>query len=239
MNIKHLLLRKIDKQDLEYELAAIVTIGERLRFLRKNYLKLSRSKLSAAIGIEANMLNKYENGYFEPKSDRIKQFADFYDIPVEYITGEISVELLKEDYFLISNLHMYCWQIDRDLVTVTNRAELEIALYKANKIVIQALNRLRSRKDEFAYIFNLFSNDKDISLLNVPNKDNFLLFFDKKILDLQKQPDQHPHSMDRISRIIEFGICTADALTKKEYKQVIYILTPLIQSYKEFEEKNN
>ena len=41
------------------------------------------------------MLNKYENGYFEPKTDRIKQFAEFYDIPEEYITGENTNTLLK------------------------------------------------------------------------------------------------------------------------------------------------
>ena len=104
MNIENILLRKIENHELETELASLDTIGERLRFLRKNYLKLSRAKLSSEIGIEANMLNKYENGYFEPKAERIKEFADFYNIPVEYITGENIDTLLKR---IISLLVIY------------------------------------------------------------------------------------------------------------------------------------
>ena len=52
MNIKNLLLRKIEKQDLEIELASLNSIGDRLKFLRKNYLKLSRAKLSSEIGMK-------------------------------------------------------------------------------------------------------------------------------------------------------------------------------------------
>lgn len=237
MNIKKLLLRKIEKQELETELASLNTIGERLRFLRKNYLKLSRAKLSSEIGIEANMLNKYENGYFEPKAERIKQFADFYNIPIEYITGENADTLLKEDYFLISNIHMYCWEIDRGLVEINNRTEIEIALYNANKIVICALDNLDSKHDEYLYIANLFRNDPDASLLENLNKDTLLSFFDKKINDLKTNPTAHPNSLDYISRVLDFGINTRDALSKKEYLEVVKLLEPLINSYKEHAEQ--
>ena len=241
MNIQKLLLRKIEKQDLEKELASLNTIGERLHFLRKKYLKLSRAKLSEKIGIEANMLNKYENGYFEPKAERIKEFADFYDIPIEYITGQNADVLLKEDYFLISNLHMYCWEINQGFVEVENRTELVIALYKASKVVVQAIDRLKARDNEFAYIANLFSHDKDAEkILNPLNKDTLLLFFDAKIQELIEHPNIYPHSIERISRIIDFSICTKDALTKQEYIEVINYLSPLIASFKlHSEDKEN
>mgnify|MGYP002544546648 FL=1 len=233
MNIKSLLLRKIEKQELETQLASLDTIGDRLRFLRKNYLKLSRAKLSSEIGIEANMLNKYENGYFEPKAERIKEFADFYNIPVEYITGENSNTLLKEDYFLISNLHMYCWEIDRGLAKIDNRNEIEIALYTADKIIIEALDRLDSKQEEYSYIANLFHNDMDSRLLKELKKDSFLAFFDKKINEIRTNPSIHTNSLDYISRVLDFGINTRDALSKKEYLKVIEILEPLINAYKE------
>ena len=35
---------------------------------------------------------------------------------------------------------MYCWEIDRNLAKIVNRQEIEIALYKANKVVIGALD---------------------------------------------------------------------------------------------------
>lgn len=234
MNIANLLLHKIEKQDLESKLASLDTVGDRLRFLRKNYLKVSRAKLSTKIGIDASMLNKYENGYFEPKADRIKEFADFYEIPVEYITGENSDILLKEDYFLIANLHFYCWQIDRGMAIITNRTEIEIALYEANKIIVSAIDRLDTKDNEFGYISNLFNYDEDKEMLKNLNKDSLIAFFDKIIYDLKRNPFSHRHSLDYISRITDFGVGTLDSLTKKEYMQVIDCLTPLIDSYKNF-----
>jgi transcriptional regulator with XRE-family HTH domain len=234
MNIKSLLLRKIEKQELETELAALDTIGDRLRFLRKNYLKLSRAKLSSEIGIEANMLNKYENGYFEPKAERIKEFADFYNIPVEYITGENIDTLLKEDYFLISNLHMYCWEIDRGFAKIDNRNEIEIALYTADKIIIEALDRLDNKHDEYLYIANLFRNDPAASLLENLNKDTLLSFFDKKMTELLNNPKTPTNSLTSLFRVLDFGMNTRDVLSKKEYRKMIEIVKPLIYSYEKY-----
>ena len=233
MNIYNLIMKKIEKQDLETELASLNTIGERLYFLRKKYLKISRAKLSLQIGIEANMLNKYENGYFEPKADRIKQFADFYEIPIEYLTGDNSKILLKEDYFLISNLHMFCWEVDRGFAHINNRNEIEIALYKTNKIVVKAVGRLNTGRNELKYIANIFSRNKDASIFETLNVDTLIQFFDKKISDLQLDPTLHTHQLDYLSRIMDFGICTIDALTKKEYLEVIKCLKPLIAAYQE------
>ena len=233
MNIENLLLRKIENYELETELAAFDTIGDRLRFLRKNYLKLSRAKLSSEIGIESNMLNKYENSYFEPKAERIKEFADFYNIPVEYITGENTDTLLKEDYFLISNLHMYCWEIDRGLAKINNRNEIEIALYTANKIIIEALDRLDTKNNEFHYIANLFHDNLDSFLLKELNKYSFFAYFDKKIMDLKINPYAPTNSLYTISRVLEFGINTRDIVSKKEYRKIIEILEPLLTAYKE------
>lgn len=233
MDIRKLLLRKIDKYELESKLSSLNTIGERLRFLRKDYLKLSRAKLSEQIGIEANMLNKYENGYFEPKAERIKEFADFYEIPIEFITGENSDSLLKEDYFLISNLHMYCWQIDRGFVKIDNRSEIEIALYKANKIIVKAITRAVSPEEEYYYIAQLFSHDADYDMIIDHTKDNLLAFFDKKIANLETNPNKHEHSLDYISRVLEFGVTTLDILSKSEYVELTECLAPVIQSYKE------
>lgn len=203
MSVEKQLLLKISNKSLEVELASLNTIGERLKFLRKKHLKLSRADLSARIGIEVNMLNKYENGYFQPKADRIKQFAEFYCIPIEYITGESFHSMIKEDYFLISNLHMYCWEIDHELTAVDNLHELNIALSNAANIVIQALEQLDTKEHDYMYLSSLSTNSSPISL----------------------------HS---ISSILYFGILVRDALSKKEYREVINYLEPLINSYKTY-----
>ncbi len=177
------------------------------------------------------MLNKYENGYFEPKADRIKQFAEFYDIPVEYLTGENSNTVLKEDFFLIINLYHYCWNIDHHEVIINNRAEIEIAFYNAAKIVVKALDRLPNGMNELCYVRNLFSQDPDFSMLDNLSSDTLIAFFDKKIKYLQGDINNHTRSLDYLGRIIVFGICTKYALNKKEYLEVVDCLTPVINSF--------
>ena len=167
MSIERQLLLKIENRNLEAELASLNTVGDRLKYLRKKHLKLSRHVLSSQIGIEVNMLNKYENNYFQPKNDRIKQFAEFYNIPVDYITGESAHSMIKEDYFLISNLHMYCWEIDHELTVVDNIPELNVALSNAAKIVIQTLEQLEIKDSDYMYLSSLSTNRSAISLHSI------------------------------------------------------------------------
>ena len=92
INIKDRILNIIQGNIIEQELKSLPTIGDRLIYLRKRK-KLTRKALVPLIGIEYNVLHKYETNRYKPKIDRIKIFADFYDIPVEYITGEEIDEL--------------------------------------------------------------------------------------------------------------------------------------------------
>ena len=47
---------------------------------------------------------------------------------------------------------MYCWEIDRGFAKIDNRNEIEIALYTAHKIIIEALDRLDNKHDDICIL---------------------------------------------------------------------------------------
>ena len=63
------------------------------------------------------------------------------------------------------------------------------------------------------------------------DKSSLLAFFDKKIDTLTNFPNIQTNSLDYISRVIDFGINTKDALSKQEYIEVIHHLQPLTEAY--------
>lgn len=224
----------INGNKVEQDLAALPTIGERLVYLRKKK-KLSRKDLSPLIGIEYNVLHKYETNRYKPKADRVKMFAEFYDVPEEYITGESVDRLSVDDIYFIGNLRHFCWEVQMGLKTVDNREEMILAVLKADRIIVKSIdNYCNEVKDRtyLIYIYKIFSNNKDPRTnidAETPEAIDQLLV--NLIANYESDEEKIKLSLDYLSRIIECGACVLCALTKKEYDQVLEELKPVIKSY--------
>ena len=235
MSVDSIVLRKLDTINLEKELSALDTIGKRLKHLRENYAKTNRNALSKLIGIDKNMLNKYEAENFEPKIERIREFAAFYDIPEEYLTGESANILLKEDYFLMSNLTMFCWNISFGYIPIMNPNKIEVELYEASKIVLNAFKRDKQNYGELNYIKNLFSEDNDHKMLDVNDPDSFIAFFDKKINYLNENINNKTKHILHLAKVLEYGSCARDIITKKEFNEILETIPMLLMLFEQYE----
>lgn len=235
INNKERILKIIQRKNIENKLNEFSTIGERLRFLRKDCLKLSRAKLSAEIGIDANMLNKYENSYFIPKVDRIKEFASFYDIPKEYITGEAKSKLFMDDLYLINNLAHYCWEISHGLRDVINLDELVIAVLNASAIAITSINQycIDNNDDScLMYVYWMISgNDNKNRMMCEYSFDAVNLLLSDLIANYESKKIKDKFNLDNIFNIIDYSVNTLAALTKEDYNNVIQELQPVIDSF--------
>ena len=235
MNIQLSVLRILDTKDLEKVLLSFETIGERLKYLREEYAKIPPTSFARQLGITKAMEHKYENNQFIPKIERLRQFAAFYDIPEEYITGESADMLLKEDYFLISNLQHFCWNISFGYIPITNPNKIEIELYNACKIVLNAFKQTTSSSNDYHYIKNLFSEDKDFSMLDVADPDSFIAFFDKKINYLNENITNQTKHLLHLVKALEYSICTQDIISKKEFNQILETIPMLLMLFEQYE----
>lgn len=51
------------------------------------------SQVSKATGISTATLSSWKKGLYTPKNDKLQKIADFFQVPIEYIRGESSVQL--------------------------------------------------------------------------------------------------------------------------------------------------
>ena len=61
-------------------------VGERMRTLREG-IKLSQMKLAKQFGISQSALARYEIGEASPPLKLLLQYADFFDVSMDYIFG--------------------------------------------------------------------------------------------------------------------------------------------------------
>ncbi len=227
MNLDKRLLWLINLQDLEDKLTSFSTIGDRLRYLRKTQLGISRKELSNLIGITQNMLNKYENNYFEPKLDRLKLFSDFYNVPLEFLTEYYTNKISIDEYFLISNINVFCSEIDNGLISVSNIDEIEKCVHSASSyVLLEFLNT------------NLHINNDILSKILNTNQDNLLhQSFLETHIENSTDTYQDKKSLSKLFESIMYFVCIRDELSKSQYKQVLIKLSPLVECYKNYLEK--
>ena len=237
MSITTSILRMLETKNLEKKLTSLTTIGKRLKFLREDVLHTNPTALAKQIGLNKNMINKYESEQFEPKIERVRQFAAFYDLPVEYITGESSTILLKEDYFLIANLQCYCWSIVFLRLPIDNINILEQELLHACKLVIHALINHHSGIEDYQYIQSEFSLDKDYSMIDYTKPESFIKFFDQKLHYLEEDEANTTKLLIPLSKVLDYAICTKDIINKSEYNEIFNTLPTLISLYQQYEKE--
>lgn len=61
-------------------------VAQRLRELR-NKIDLSQVKMAEALGIKLGAVNRYENNQSEPSCETLLNYANFFDVSLDYIFG--------------------------------------------------------------------------------------------------------------------------------------------------------
>lgn len=226
IKINNILINRLKSQSLYEILATLPTIGDRLKYLRKTYLKISRAKMANDLDLEPTTIQKYEENRTTPKISRLKEFASYFNLPVEVLTGEEVNTLIREDYFLIGNLQFFCWRIDYDKDLILNDEilkEIKIAIYKANILIVEHIHE----QSDLIYIAKLFDLDT-----NTKNKEIIELFNTNITLLNNGDSKSDNRNIETISRVFDYAINTKDLIDKPTYNSIINELTPLIECYK-------
>ncbi|HHY74080.1 MAG TPA: helix-turn-helix transcriptional regulator [Bacillus bacterium] len=63
------------------------TLGERLRYLRKEKAKLSQEKLGKLFGLSESAIGMYERNERKPDYETLNKFADFFGVTTDYLQG--------------------------------------------------------------------------------------------------------------------------------------------------------
>ena len=61
-------------------------VSERMKILRES-IRLSQKDLAAKLGISQSGVNRYENKQSEASYETLLQYADFFDVSLDYIYG--------------------------------------------------------------------------------------------------------------------------------------------------------
>ena len=61
-------------------------VAERLRSLRES-VKLSQVKMAEIVGVKQSSLNRYELNQASPTFETLTQYADYFDVSMDYIFG--------------------------------------------------------------------------------------------------------------------------------------------------------
>lgn len=59
-------------------------LGERLRTLRES-VKFSQVKMAELLGVKQSSINRYEQGLSSPSLETLLQYADYFDVSMDYI----------------------------------------------------------------------------------------------------------------------------------------------------------
>ena len=79
-----------------------VHVGQRLR-VRRSLLGMSQEKLSDAIGLTFQQIQKYERGVNRISAGRLFQFSKILDVPIAYFYDQIDGESTTANYGLSDN----------------------------------------------------------------------------------------------------------------------------------------
>lgn len=64
----------------------MANFGERLRFMRENK-KMTQKDISKKFKLAESTISMYERGEREPSLDLVEQFADFFNVSIDYLSG--------------------------------------------------------------------------------------------------------------------------------------------------------
>lgn len=223
-------------------------IAKKLVLLRKAK-NISRVFLAKETNLSESTIKKYENGYLGAPSKTIDILADYFEVPISYITKPNSVTEL--DFQFISALRVYCWQLT---IKVGNTLQVEDGnLFSYNEIresiAKAALTAIRCIPDteyylgHYLYVCKCLIESDEIEVVHkIKSVKDAKGLISSKLYEyigrLQDEDYKKGFSLDDIFRIIEFVVCTLMLADKEQYYKIISQLKPLIDNYRLYLKRN-
>lgn len=97
----------------EAENNAAYRVGDRIRSCRTEK-GLSQAELGEKVGLNADRVQKYENGYRKPKTDLLKQFAEALDVNGLAFVDPVITNPIGAMYALFEMEELYGIQIEKN-----------------------------------------------------------------------------------------------------------------------------
>lgn len=127
----------------------VFIVGEKLKYLLKKK-NLEQQKVAIELGLKPPTFNGYVTGKRKPTFERLNQFADYFHVSVDYLTGHSNMEnaylehLTDEEKDFVNDPanHLYI-EIAMDIRLKTFMDYSNNVLQKMNDIV-----KKKPRKDE-------------------------------------------------------------------------------------------
>lgn len=106
------------------------TFGERLRSLR-NERKLHQSQFADIFGLSSSAIGSYERNEREPAYRQLIEFANYYNVSLDYLLGRTDERLTVEDY---------AKQTAHDLDEILTRYDIKVRGYNLSQNDKQVLS---------------------------------------------------------------------------------------------------
>ena len=81
-----------------------MTIGEKLKNIRKNNAKCTLLEVAQATGLSVSFLSDIERGRTNPSLDTLTKLSDFYNVPVADLMSDPDTEKKEREFFLPESL---------------------------------------------------------------------------------------------------------------------------------------
>lgn len=81
-----------------------MTIGEKLKNIRKNIAKCTLLDVAQATGLSVSFLSDIERGRTNPSLETLTKLSDFYNVPVSDLMSDPDTEKKEPDFLLPDDL---------------------------------------------------------------------------------------------------------------------------------------
>lgn len=81
-----------------------MTIGEKLKNIRKNIAKCTLLDVAQATGLSVSFLSDIERGRTNPSLDTLTKLSDYYNVPVADLMSDPDTEKKEPDFLLPDDL---------------------------------------------------------------------------------------------------------------------------------------
>lgn len=126
----------------------MATFANRLHDLRKNH-DLTQDELAQKLDIQRATISAYEKGKITPPYDKIKFFADYFNVSVDYMTGETDNKTIEKYYDKVVNQPVeLSAELDDAIQKLRNNADFEFETVKLDdETKALLLKRLLATRD--------------------------------------------------------------------------------------------
>lgn len=163
---KSVIKDRMDQLDFYDEVLQFDNLGDRLKYLRKNYKSISMQEFCTCMNIPRSYEYLYENNEAVPKEERLIKFANFYNVDINILDPKKSFTLSTNEYNIIFEIYTTLCN-KKDNLNKLEYSNITIAICNSILFINQILKE-ENRKEFYEYFVN--SSLVDIKTLEADEK---------------------------------------------------------------------